>query len=375
MKIIINTTNLFQGGGLQVAYSFLKESIKFKENEYHVLLCAKLKNQLCIDNFPKNYFFYDFPNRPSLSRKGRKVIKRLQILEKKINPDCVFSVFGPTYWTPNSPHLMRFAIAHFIYPHSDFHKQISWVERKKWTVLKKIKKYFFLKNADYYHVETNDAKVGLAKFLSVPAEKIFVVSNTYNSTFDIPVTVKQAKLPLKKNDEFRFVTVTGYYRHKNLEILNKVIPLLQEKKINVKFVLTLKDEDFKRVFNEDVQSSIINIGPIPITECPQLYNECDAVFLPTLLECFSANYPEAMKMGKPILTSNLSFAKDICKDAALYFNPLDENEVSNMIALFLRDKELQNNLIEKGKIRLAAFPSASERARKFIELCNLISKQ
>ena len=50
------------------------------------------------------------------------------------------------------------------------------------------------------------------------------------------------------------------------------------------------------------------LGKININQCPHLYVQSDAVFLPTLLECFSASYAEAMLMKKPIITSDLGFA-------------------------------------------------------------------
>ena len=50
------------------------------------------------------------------------------------------------------------------------------------------------------------------------------------------------------------------------------------------------------------------------------------IFLPTLLKVFIAAYPEAMKIEKPIMTSNYSFATDVCQDSALYFDPLDSKD-------------------------------------------------
>ncbi|MFK2341775.1 glycosyltransferase [Bacteroides fragilis] len=79
--------------------------------------------------------------------------------------------------------------------------------------------------------------------------------------------------------------------------------------------------------SEEAKKSIVNLGIIDVSKCPQLYNECDALFLPTLLECFSANYVEAMKMRKPIVTSNLPFATNVCKNAALYFDPMNAHDI------------------------------------------------
>jgi glycosyltransferase involved in cell wall biosynthesis len=71
-----------------------------------------------------------------------------------------------------------------------------------------------------------------------------------------------------------------------------------------------------------VSDSIFNVGWLTLSECIDWYNRSDIVFLPTLLETFSATYLEAMRMGRPIVTCDLDFARDICKDAAAYFPPL-----------------------------------------------------
>jgi glycosyltransferase involved in cell wall biosynthesis len=84
-------------------------------------------------------------------------------------------------------------------------------------------------------------------------------------------------------------------------------------------VITLPVDVFKSIFNEKYYKYVYNLGPIPIPECASLYKECDAMFLPTLLECFSASYIEAMYMEKPIVTSDLDFAHTVCGNSALNF--------------------------------------------------------
>lgn len=374
MKIIINSSNLFQGGGIQVAYSFLMESKRYVDNEYHVFLCPKLGDQIDTYSFPGNYFFYYIPNRPSpITIKGIKTIKTLKSLEKKINPDCVFSVFGPTYWTPKVPHLMGFALGHFIYPDSPYFKIIKWKAKIGWNLLGWIKLSYMKKNAQYYHVETNDAKLRLSRLHSFPANNIHVLSNTHGAIFEQFIPSKEQILEQRRQEnEFRIVCISSYYKHKNLEILNKVIPILINKNLNVVFILTIDNTNFQENFDDSIKQNIINVGPIPIKLCPQLYYESDAVFLPSLLEIFSANYPEAMKMEKPILTSDLSFAKDICGDAALFFNPLSEMDIANKIEKLVKDKDLQNRLTVAGKKRLSLFPTPIKKAQQILEICQSI---
>jgi glycosyltransferase involved in cell wall biosynthesis len=109
---------------------------------------------------------------------------------------------------------------------------------------------------------------------------------------------------------------------------------------------------------------------VPVAECPSLYKECDIVYLPTLLEIFSASYPEAMIMKKPILTSDLSFARSICGEAALYFNPFDTSDIANVIEKIIFDEKLYQMYVAKGKEKFESFPSAAQRVESYFKICS-----
>ena len=111
-----------------------------------------------------------------------------------------------------------------------------------------------------------------------------------------------------------------------------------------------------------------NVGPVPISEVPSLYDECDMMFLPTLLECFSASYAEAMAKEKPILTSDLGFAHTVCGDAALYFNPTEPADIAEKIIYLSDNPEKRAQLVQAGKKALSQLNTPRERAEKFIEI-------
>ena len=92
------------------------------------------------------------------------------------------------------------------------------------------------------------------------------------------------------------------------------------------------------------------------------------MFLPTLLECFSANYPEAMAMELPILTSDLDFAHSICHDAALFFNPTDPAQIAENIIKIVESQPLREDLIKKGKQNLSCFPTPSQKAKAYLSI-------
>lgn len=372
MRLIINCSSLNGGGGVQVALSLLEEFKSFQDIQFEVIYSNGINKQLKIKEFPDNFNFYYLNNSPSNIFKLFSTRKKLNSIEKKTNPDCVFTVFGPSYWRPKSPHLMGFALGHFIYPDSPFWQVVKRKEKIKFKILNLIKSWQIKCNADFFHIETEDAKLRLNTYYKIPLKNILVASNAYHKVFDD--TFQEYKLPSKQTNEFRIVTISAYYSHKNLDIINQIVVELEKRKdINVSFILTLPENIFVKHFIKS--NKIHNIGVVGIEQCPSIYKQCDAMFLPTLLEIFSASYIEAMKMGTPILTSDLSFAHDICGDAALFFNPLNVNDITKSIIKLAKDKSLQEDLRQKGRIRLKKFNSSKERAVRIVDFCKNINNK
>ncbi len=364
MKILVNTASSFKGGGIQVAKSYIEEFKKISEHEYFIVLGDNLAKVIDIDDFTENFTFYNAPFRPAsklLSIQSHNYF--LKEIENKFKPDIVFSTAGPSYWRPKTKHLIGFTIPHYVYPESPYFKIIPLKRKVSWMVRKFLAQYLFKRDADIIVTQTDDVTKRVKEFLS--KEKVYTVSNTINSYYLNPKKNKD-KLPKKGEKEFRLLTLSAWYPHKNLNIISKVVDVLSKKKIsNIKFITTLPNEDFLKIENHH---SIVNVGQVKIEEGASLYQECDAMFLPTLLECFSASYAEAMLMKKPILTSDMGFAHIVCGDAALYFNPMNAEDIADKIIKLANNVFLQNTLIEKGKERLSIFGTAEGRARRILEI-------
>lgn len=376
MKILINTATTYKGGGVQVANSFLEECKNITEHEYIVILGETLSKYIKQEEFPSNFTFYEIGYRPAtrvFSLKSRT--KLFRDVEEKHQPDVVFTTTGPSYWRSKAPHLVGYNLPHYIYPESSFFKTYSYKNKIRWFFKALIIKFFFWKDSDAYVTQTDDVRDRVKKLLKT--NKVYTVTNTCNPIYYGNYhSVK--KLPEENSKkEFRLLLLSAYYKHKNFMIIPKVIEELRRKNVhNIKFVLTIPDDKINEYFTEEQQNYIYSLGRIPMNECPALYQECDAMFLPTLLECFSASYPEAMAMDKPILTSDLGFAHSVCADAALYFNPSDEVDITDKILELKNNEELCNSLIKKGKERLKYFDTAKERAEKYIYYCEqLVAKK
>ena len=371
MRIIINTSHQRFGGAIQVALSFIYECIHFPENEYYVWVGPGVKKSLKKSEFPSNFEFQDFDFGIINFSTPKKIQQTLEPLEKKIKPNIIITTSGPSYFHSKAPQIMGFNLGLYIYPDSPFVKSLPLKKKLKLFLKRKAHFFYFKRDATAYLVQTDDVNHRVRKSLNT--DRVYTISNTF-SNFYKRETVFPQFLPEPKDNEIRLVTISSYYPHKNFEIIPKIIQRLREKNINnIRFVLTLKESDFLE--NLEDLPEIINIGPVKPEECPSLYNECDIMFLPTLAECFSASYPEAMIKGKPIITTDLGFARSICGEAALYYKPKDAQEATEVIIKLINDLKLKETLIKKGSEQLNKFDSARARAEKYLKICKEISIQ
>lgn len=363
MNILINCSNIKIGGGIQVSNSFLNEISKNTEHHFIIVLSKTLSNQINQVKFLPNHTFLVYDIKPTPLNIFFSSNKFLDRLLEQYHIDRVFSVFGPTYWKPKVKHVCGYAKPHYIYKNSPYFDIISFKEK----FLLSIKEFFhlidFKKNNDILITENEDVSDKVKKLLN---KEVFTVTNYYNQVFDNKNEWELMHLP--KFEGKYLLTISANYPHKNLSIIPHVINELIKRDIKkFKFIVTLEKGDLKNS-NSIIDDYIIYLGKININQCPHLYEQSSYMFLPTLLECFSASYAEAMKMGKVILTSNLDFAKGICGDAAIYFNAISANDIVNKLIEIDEDYERQKSLIQNGVERLKKFDNYQFRANKYLEI-------
>jgi len=370
MQIIINTTTLNRGGALQVAISVIKELSQIKSNDKFLILCSgtfyKQVQELIL---PNNFTLNLINESPAKIITRRKINRVLDSKVKEFNGQVVLTIFGPSYWKPKIKHICGFADGWCYYPDTIAYLRLSFFDSIKRKLLSWYKIRHLKSEVTHFFIETEDARINLSKIAGIPIEKISTISNTYNSFFENEEPGKNLILPENK-DRIRFLVLSSNYPHKNISILNEVIPLLKDRIKSFEFITTIPQADYKKIINEDIRNNVTNIGSIDVRKCVQLYKEVNFLFLPTLLETFTATYPEAMKMKVPILTSNLSFAKDICGEAAIYFNPLDAEDIVKKIIRIVNDSQKIGRLILEGTKQLKKFPSAAERSSQLLDLCH-----
>lgn len=86
-----------------------------------------------------------------------------------------------------------------------------------------------------------------------------------------------------------------------------------------------------------------------------LYSKATAYVTPSLFEGFGLGALEAMGFGVPVISSTATCLPEVYADGALYFDPLDVDDMAAKIDIVLSDENVRNELIQRGKNRHAFF--------------------
>jgi alpha-1,3-rhamnosyl/mannosyltransferase len=104
---------------------------------------------------------------------------------------------------------------------------------------------------------------------------------------------------------------------------------------------------------------------------PAIYGAADLLAFPSLYEGFGLPVLEAMSVGCPVLTSNVSSLPEIAGDAALLVDPTSVDEIGAAIERALTDAALRANLVARGLRRASTFSwarAAAEHLRLYREV-------
>jgi glycosyltransferase involved in cell wall biosynthesis len=102
---------------------------------------------------------------------------------------------------------------------------------------------------------------------------------------------------------------------------------------------------------EIADGRVVFTGEIFGQELEDLYANCAVYVLASRVEGLPITVCEAMSHGRPLLLSEIPENQEVAGDAALYFNPIDSNELHEKLQALLVDRTLQERLSTRGLAR------------------------
>ena len=193
----------------------------------------------------------------------------------------------------------------------------------------------------------------------IKGEKISVVYNAVNrQLFKCLSDVPPAKEPF-------VLCVSSIDPRKNFARLIEACQGLTEAKLYIV-------GNYNRVFGEQQLTSTSDhihfLGRVSDQELVRLYNQAECFVFPSLYEGFGLPPLEAMACGCPVLVSDIPVEREVCADAAQYFNPLEPSEILRIIAQYLSNTDvIKETMRQKGYENLTRF-SWEKSARALMEI-------
>ena len=234
-----------------------------------------------------------------------------------------------------------------------FYQDMGWRYRRFVVprILKKCKRIITVSDFEYNNIITK---------LQIPEEKMVMIYNGYNKWFR---PVEDTELIYQQ-----YIEEPGYFfflgntdPKKNTErTLIAYSKYLEMSDVKRKLLMADLDKEYlediiERNHIDNIRDHIVMPGYIKNADLPYIYNNAFAFLYTSLRESFGIPLLEAMACGTPVITSNTSSMPEIGGSEVIMVNPLNTNEITEMMLLLEKDKALYQKQKDIGIIRAQQF--------------------
>jgi glycosyltransferase involved in cell wall biosynthesis len=183
------------------------------------------------------------------------------------------------------------------------------------------------------------------------------------------------------NRVIRLLYVSLYSEHKNLNTLLKAMAILNSR-TGARFrLITTADpawagaawtvtsqEDVALARQGGIAEHVEFIGPLSREEADALYRQADIFVFPSVTESFGFPMAEAMSHGLPVLAADTPVNREVCGQAAIYFDPLDAGDLAARLLDLAADGALCCRLGEMGRQEAARRFCWSAHAARIVDM-------
>jgi glycosyltransferase involved in cell wall biosynthesis len=260
-----------------------------------------------------------------------------------------------------------------VYPYKNIQKiitiyDLSFIRYPEYTnfVVKQYTKRLIkcLEWTDLIITISESSKQDIINYLKVPAEKIFVapLASRYNANFlsslDLDKEVDNINYDFSKP---YLLFVSTIEPRKNINAIISAFNFLKQKyKVEHQLVLIGKkgwnyQPIFTAIETSPWKNEIHHLDYLSNELVALFYSKADVFLYPSHYEGFGLPVLEAMTLGTPVITSNISSIPEVTGNAAILIDPNDYMQLAEAMLQVISDSQLRQNLINKGKIRADLF--------------------
>jgi glycosyltransferase involved in cell wall biosynthesis len=261
---------------------------------------------------------------------------------------------------------------------------------EEWIRLGKIFDYLIMRmifprsiqKADHIVTISKSTQKDLIKYFPMAENKSTIIYPGFNKKIykTSPYLSKNGGSDDRKNPYFLYVGVLS--PTKNLERSIRAFNKFNEKSdIKYSFILAGRNDGkyLEKALKPLVkylklESFVKFYGFVSEEELNDLYAKAFCLLYPSLREGFGYPILEAMYLGIPVITSNVSSCPEVAGDAAIYVDPLSEEELFQAMNRITENKKLREDMIKRGDKRYNEF-SLTVMANKYLTLFDYVSSR
>lgn len=194
-------------------------------------------------------------------------------------------------------------------------------------------------------------KKDIIDLFQIPSKTIKVVN--------LPVSSYVHNIPLYKSSHHsklpkRYIFYPAqFWAHKNHIVLLLALKVLIDSSMDIHLVLTGSDKGNQSYIRKKVKELRLTkyvhfMGFVTQNDLIHIYKNAFALVFPSFFGPDNLPPLEAFSLQCPVLTSDIPGAKELFKDAALYFNPIDENDIVRALKHLDTQPSIRTKLIRAG---------------------------
>ncbi|MCX6787564.1 MAG: glycosyltransferase family 1 protein [Candidatus Kaiserbacteria bacterium] len=194
-------------------------------------------------------------------------------------------------------------------------------------------------------------KEDIRTYYHIPNDKIEVIYIAFQDLSNY--ALRAPDLP-KEQKPFFFFTGRVKPRKNVHTIVSAFIQFRKSFGINCKLVIAGKSGgEYRASMVEELtknalEKEVFFVGYISTEHLCAYYKNAVALVFPSLNEGFGMPVVEAMSLGTPVITSNVSSLPEAAGDAAILVNPHNVDEICQAMEMVFTDTILRETLIKKG---------------------------
>ena len=252
--------------------------------------------------------------------------------------------------------------------------------QRKAKIISKLLLIRAIRNTQKIIVPSKATKEEILKLTPLERTKIVVIPEAADNNF-YPRSEKEIKFVREKYNlakNYILFNATIEPRKNVLRLIHAYNYLRKNKKITEELVLIGKPgwgygSGLEIIKNLNLTDQIKLLGWVKEDDLPALYSGAKIFVYPSLQEGFGLSILKAFKTQIPVAVSNIEVLKEICADAAVFFDPYRIESIAESIFKLLKNNKLANELIKKGEGRVKNY-SFEKMARATFEVYQSVLK-